>query len=90
MRRTVMGTFRGDWITIQTGDAGTEVLDGQGMVLAAHGTDHHDEVIALREQAGWRVAEDQAIRPPEAAGTPPPTMDGGGEGAPEPDLGDAG
>lgn len=88
MRRTLMGTFKGSWITIQTGDAGTEVLDAEGMVLAAHGTDHHDEEIARREQAGWRVAEEAAIRPPEAP-EPVPADAAAGDG-PEPDLGDAG
>jgi hypothetical protein len=71
MRRTVM-VSEGARVTIETGDAGTEVLDEAGMVIAQHGTDQHDVTIAERKAAGWRTTESGDVRPPEAEGAPMP------------------
>lgn len=72
MRRTVMVSDDFPAVAIETGDAGTLVLDAEGMVLASHGVDRHDELVAERQAAGWRVEQDRFLRPPEAQGTPPP------------------
>jgi hypothetical protein len=72
MRRTVMTSAGGQRITIETGDAGTEVLDSSGAVLATHGSDRHEEMVATHSQAGWLVVEDGDVRPPTAGGSPPP------------------
>jgi hypothetical protein len=72
MRRTVMTSAGGQRIAIETGDAGTEVLDSSGAVLATHGTDRHEEMVAAHSQTGWAVVENGDVRPPAAAGSPPP------------------
>ncbi len=72
MRRSVMIRDQGDRIVVETDDAGTQVLDGKGVVLATHGTDRHAEMVAEREAAGWRLAEDGDIRPPTAEHAPLP------------------
>jgi uncharacterized protein YfaP (DUF2135 family) len=72
MRRTVMVSDDFPAVAIETGDAGTVVLDAEGMVLASHGADRHEELVAERHAAGWRVEQDGFLRPPEAEGTPPP------------------
>ena len=76
MRRSVMISKGGERITVETDDAGTTVLDAGGMVVAQHGSDRHEEVLALRQAEGWGVAEDAAVRPAEAADTPVPPADG--------------
>ncbi|WP_237215829.1 hypothetical protein [Falsiroseomonas oryziterrae] len=88
MRRTLMVSDKSS-LTIQTGDAGTEVLDAGGVVLATHGTDRHDELVAAHEAEGWRVARSGDVRPEEAADvSPPPSGPAGPAG--EVDLGNAG
>jgi hypothetical protein len=72
MRRTVLASDKAGRVTVETGDNGTQVLDAAGMVLASHGTDRHEEMVALQRAAGLGVVEEADVRPPEAAGTPPP------------------
>jgi hypothetical protein len=73
MRQTVMTSAGGQRLTVETGDAGTEVLDSSGAVLASHGTDRHDEMVAVHRQSGWRVEKEGDVRPPEAEGDPLPS-----------------
>jgi|GEM_PF-4284810 len=87
MKRTVLVSDKLT-LTIETGDAGTEVLDASGTVLASHGTDRHDELVAEREAEGWRVAERGDVRPEGASDTGPPSGPAGPAG--EVDLGSAG
>ncbi len=83
MRRTVLVSDKSGPLVIETGDAGTQVMDEGGMVLAQHGTDRHDELVAEREAEGWRVTEGGEVRPPEAEGDPPPP---GGPAGPAADI----
>jgi hypothetical protein len=66
MRRTVLVSEGEGALVIETGDVGTQVLDEAGMVVEEHGSDRHDELVAAREAAGWRVTERGDVRPPEA------------------------
>jgi hypothetical protein len=87
MRRSVMTAGDGGRITIETGDTGTDIVGADGVLVASHGSDRHDEMVAIRQEQGWRLTEDEQVRPPEAAGTPPPPQDGEGDGVRELDLG---
>jgi hypothetical protein len=76
MRQTELhGPDRGR-LRIVTNDRGTEVLDAEGRVIASYGSDRHEEMIARYEEAGWRVADDRAVRPEILARTPPPPTPG--------------
>jgi hypothetical protein len=87
MKRTVMVSDKAGKVTIETGDNGTQVLDPEGMVLASHGTDRHDEMVAIQHAAGLGVVQEGDVRPEEASATPPPPQDDNGDGASEVDLG---
>jgi hypothetical protein len=72
MKRTVMAAERGGRIVIETGDNGTQVTDAEGVILAEHGSDRHEEMVALRRDAGLGVLEEGDVRPEEARHAPPP------------------
>lgn len=62
MRRTALRQVD-DRRELHTDDRGTVLLDRAGMVLAEHGTDRHEELLAQHLAEGWRKAED-AHQPP--------------------------
>lgn len=62
MRRTALRQAD-DRRELQTDDRGTILLDRAGMVLAEHGTDRHENLLAQHLAEGWRKAED-AHQPP--------------------------
>jgi hypothetical protein len=72
MRQTELHRPGGGRLRIVTDDRGTDVLDAEGRTIATYGSDRHEEMIARYEEAGWRVAEDRAVRPEILARTPPP------------------
>jgi hypothetical protein len=87
MKRTVMVSDKAGKVTIETGDNGTQVLDPQGVVLADHGTDRHEEMVAIQQAAGLGVVQEGDVRPEDAADAPPPSDDDKGDGFSELDLG---
>jgi hypothetical protein len=88
MRQTILKSERGRAVTIETDDQGTTITDEAGTVIAQHGTDRHDEMVARQEQAGWHVTRSGDVRP-DAAGEAADANQRPDD-APEPDLGASG
>lgn len=71
MRRTLLDRDGGARRVLSTDDIGTTLLDAAGQVVAEHGNDRHEMLLAEHLAEGWRVAED-GYRAPDASGGPPP------------------
>lgn len=71
MRRTRLTGPEGRAREMRTDDAGTTVLDEAGRVVAEHGNDRHEALLAEHCDGGWRVTEDGHVAP-EGAGAPGP------------------
>jgi hypothetical protein len=89
MRETWLHAADGRRAVLRTGDTGTVLQDDEGMVLASHGTDRHEEMLERLRGEGWGIGQDADRRPAEAgpADAPP---DGPAGPAGEVDLGSAG
>ena len=72
MRETLLEKAGGETLKVVTDDRGTDVLGAGDKVVAAHGTDRHDEMVEKYEREGWGVARDGAVAPAAVAGAPPP------------------
>ncbi|MBK1660327.1 hypothetical protein [Paracraurococcus ruber] len=66
---------------MRTDDAGTVLLGAAGHVVAEHGTDMHEALLAELQDEGWEVQADGDRPPPGAAATPPGAV-AGDSGAP--------
>lgn len=75
MRQTRIERDGGEARVLRTDDIGTTLLDGAGSVLAEHGNDRHEMLLAEHQAEGWRVVADEHCAP--AGAEPPPPQAGG-------------
>ena len=71
MRRTLLDHDGGARRVLSTDDIGTTVVDAAGQVVAEHGNDRHEMLLAEHLAEGWRVAED-GYRAPAGHGASSP------------------